>query len=390
MATRRLSLPLGVGPWCTRAFSSWGLWSRERLEWYLAMARLTRDGVPVFDAVQTLAREFEKIHHPLTALLHGVVMGLRGESARVQGAWGSMSGSMNRATNGAKNGVSLRARRTTLGLALQGWVPMEEALLIEAADLSGDVALGLESAARHLGERCELQSTVARALLKPVGYGVALLGLMVYLSLEIMPQFERYKARALWPRDLQLLAYGADHVLAGVLAVTLLGLVMGLGLGVILPRWCGGVRDRFDRWVFPFDLYASLSAAQLLSAMAGFVSAGLPFALAVEQISRSATPYLSHQCERLLLSLKLGQRPEKALASWALIAPQWRWMLVAHGMNANTAVSIRRMAEHMQARVKTRIEFIIGQVLANAMLLGVGVVVFWVYSSMLGLVQGSA
>ena len=83
MATRRLSLPLGVGPWCTRAFSSWGLWSRERLEWYLAMARLTRDGVPVFDAVQTLAREFEKIHHPLTALLHGVVMGLRGESARV-------------------------------------------------------------------------------------------------------------------------------------------------------------------------------------------------------------------------------------------------------------------------------------------------------------------
>jgi hypothetical protein len=142
--------------------------------------------------------------------------------------------------------------------------------------------------------------------------------------------------------------------------------------------------------VFPFDLYASLSAAQLLSAMAGFVSAGLPFALAVEQIARSATPYWSHQCERLLLSLKQGQRPEKALASWGLIAPRWRWMMVAHGMNANTAVSIRRMAEHMRSRVNTRIEFIVGQVLANAMLLTVGVVVFWVYASMMGLVQGNA
>ncbi len=386
MATGRLRGPRGLGPWCTRALSARGLWSRERLEWYLAMARLTRDGVPVFEAVQTLSREFEKIHHPLTALLHGVVLGLRGESPKVPGASEAKNGGMFVGMQGAPR----RARRTTLGLALQGWVPMEEALLIEAADLSGDVALGLESAARHLGERCELQSTIARALLKPLGYGAALVGLMVYLSLEILPQFERYKARALWPRDLKLLAYGADHVLAGVMGFTLLGLVMGLSLGVILPRWRGGVRDRFDRGVFPFDLYASLSAAQLLSAMAGFVSAGLPFALAVEQIARSATPYLSHQCERLLLSLKQGQRPEKALASWGLIAPRWRWMMVAHGMNANTAVSIQRMAEHMRSRVKSRIEFIVGQVLANAMLLTVGVVVFWVYASMMGLVQGNA
>ena len=64
-------------------------------------------------------------------------------------------------------------------------------------------------------------------------------------------------------------------------------------------------------------------------------------------------------------------------------------MIVAHAMNADTAVSMRRMAQEMQARVKKLLEFVFGDLLGNAMLLGVGVAVFWIYSSMMNLVQSS-
>ena len=380
--------------------------SRERLAWYLAMARLTRDGVPVFDAVQTLAHEFEKIHHPLTPLLRAVLLRLRGETARERHAqaipWGRGQGQQwlhgqhgQHGQHGVasvqrvQHGQSSMKRRRTLGFELQGLVPSEEALLIEAADLSGDVALGLESAAQRLGERRELEAALARALVKPLGYAAALLALMVYFSIDILPQFERYKARRLWPQELQFMAFCADHVGSVVLGLLVLGFKLWAGFGAILPRWHGRARDQFDRFVFPFNVYASLSAAQLLSAIAGFVSAGLPFAQAVELIAMSATPYLSHQCHALLLSLKRGLRPEKALSSLVMIAPEWRWMIVAHAMNADTAVSMRRMAQEMQARVKKLLEFVFGDLLGNAMLLGVGVAVFWIYSSMMNLVQSS-
>ena len=98
-----------------------GSLTTARLEWYLAMARLSRDGVPVFDAVQTLQREFETIGHPLAPLLREVMLSLRGEEARVP----------RQASRGAFG------RRRTLGLELQGLVPTDEAMLIEAADLSG-------------------------------------------------------------------------------------------------------------------------------------------------------------------------------------------------------------------------------------------------------------
>ncbi len=348
-----------------------GSLTTARLEWYLAMARLSRDGVPVFDAVQTLQREFEKIGHPLAPLLREVMLGLRGDEARVPRQ---------------ASRVALQRRRT-LGLELQGLVPTEEALLIEAADLSGELALGLENAASLLAARRELEVSLWRALAKPLGYGVALVAFFVYFSMDILPQFERYQARALWPMELQVLASLADHVLVVLLGCGCTGTLVLLGVLHVLPRWRGRARDALDRHVFPFNLYASLCAAQLLSAIAGFVSAGLPFAQALEQISVSATPYLHHQCQKLRLSLKMGWRPEKALANLDMIAREWRWMIVVQGLSADTARSLNRMAEQMRDRAKAQVKLVFADALGNAMLLMVGLAVYWIYSSMMNLVQ---
>jgi len=238
-----------------------------------------------------------------------------------------------------------------------------------------------------LAARRELEVALWRALAKPLGYGLALVAFFVYFSMDILPQFERYQARALWPMELQVLASLADHVLVVLLGCGCAGTLVLWGALQVLPRWRGRARDALDRHVFPFNLYASVCAAQLLSAIAGFVSAGLPFAQALEQISLSATPYLHHQCQKLRLSLKMGWRPEKALANLDMIAREWRWRIVVHGLSADTARSLNRMAEQMRDRAKAQVKLVFADALGNAMLLMVGLAVYWIYSSMMNLVQ---
>jgi type II secretory pathway component PulF len=83
----------------------------------------------------------------------------------------------------------------------------------------------------------------------------------------------------------------------------------------------------------------------------------------------------------------MGMRPEKALAHLDMIALEWRWMIVAQGLNTDTALSLKRMAQQMRARAKSHVKLVFADGLGNAMLIVVGLVVYWIYSSMMSLVQ---
>ena len=70
-----------------------------------------------------------------------------------------------------------------------------------------------------------------------------------------------------------------------------------------------------------------------------------------------------------------------------MIAREWRWMIVVQGLSADTARSLNRMAEQMRDRAKAQVKLVFADALGNAMLLMVGLAVYWIYSSMMNLVQ---
>ena len=108
--------------------------SALRRDWYLALAKLSKEGIPIYESLKLMHQEFHRLQHPLLPLTAWVLLGLRGQ------AMGP--------TTGPQGGA--KARRRSLGSELKGRVPHSESMLIEAGDSSGRLYSGLERAAALL------------------------------------------------------------------------------------------------------------------------------------------------------------------------------------------------------------------------------------------------
>lgn len=331
----------------------------HRKEWYRALAKIAGDGLPVFEALERMGVEFAKTKHPLAPLVTLVLLRLRGAGVSKPGQ-----------------------QRRTLGSELIGMVPDDEAMLIQAGDMSGRIAAGLSNAANLVDTKGKLKSSVIGSLLKPVGYVLGLNGLLLFLSVKLLPSFEKNKPRASWPERAQVLGAIADHSVLIAVSVVVLLILAGVALTWIVPKWTGETRDRFDKHVFPFTLVAAINGASFLTTLSGYIAAGTPFVEAVKNVAASATPYIQSQCAKLLDGMKRGRRPEEALCQLAIVPPRYHWIISVYAMSGDTAKAYETIAEEMVSGVQAFIKRLFGYVINNLLLVGIGFMVIWIYGSM--------
>ena len=347
--------------------------SRMRREWYLALAKLSKEGLPIYETLRVMHTEFKRLKHPLLPLTALVLLGLRGQES------GGSSGAR----------ASPFTRRRTLGSELKPHVPHAESLLIEAGDLSGRLYMGLESAAELLSTRLSLYASLSQALLRPLGYLLVSIFLLVFLSLRILPEFERTRPRLLWPEGALYLAFLCDHVLLiGALVLLVLTLVGG-GLAWFLPNATLAFRDKLNGHVFPFQLYASFHGACFLMALSAFIQAGSGFTQAVQSIRSSSTPFMVQQCNALLLKLKMGKTPALALCELSIVHPKHHWLILVYGLSSDTPKAYQSIAQEIHASVDTWIQLVLGHALGHALMMLVGGLVFWVYWAMFAIVESA-
>jgi len=367
------------------------LWitAQHRAQWYLSLAKLARDGIPLFDAIQGIEREMSLTRHPMAPLLRCVLLGLRGEDRDDALAKGASSIDLKGAfkASGSRGGGDALHRgtslRPTLASQLRGLVPDNEAMLIQAGDVSGKLALGLENAAKLLSAKQALERTLQSALIKPLTYLVSLCALLLYFSWVIFPQFEAVTPKANWSSGFVELAFVADHV--GVLTLVFFTALFTVVAGFmwVLPGWGHPWRAGLDRHVFPFNVYATLSGAYFLSALGGFIDAGLPFSNAIQSIRACANPYLTRQCDLLLMSLKRGQTPARALTELPIIARRFHWLILVYAMSSDSSRAYGEMAHQMREQVEKMLKLVFGDLLGALMLAAVGAAVYWIYAQMM-------
>ena len=345
--------------------------SALRRDWYLALAKLSKEGIPIYESLKLMHQEFHRLQHPLLPLTALVLLGLRGQ------AMGP--------TTGLQGGA--KARRRSLGSELKGRVPHSESMLIEAGDSSGRLYSGLERAAALLDSRLSLMASLSQALLRPLGYLATLMALLIFLSVRMLPEFESTRPRALWPQGALRLAFVCDHVglMVGAVLIVLLG--VSLGLSWFLPNATPSFRQSLDRWVFPFQLYASYQGASLLGSLSAFIQAGSGFTQAVQAIRSSSTPFMVQQCNALLLSLKMGKTPAQALCEQVILHPQHHWLILVYGLSRDTPRAYESIAKDIFASVDRWIKTVLGHALGHVMMALVGGVVFWVYWAMFEIVE---
>lgn len=340
--------------------------SRVRGDWYEALGKTAKDDLPLFEVLGRMQGEFDKTKHPLGPVVRELLFRLKGFGAERKGA----------------------ARRT-LGTELRGLVPDNEAMLIQAGVMSGDTSGGLYNAAELVAKQGRLMSAVMGSLFKPLGYFLALVGLLLYFSLKLLPSIAKNKPRTKWPPDAQLLGWVADHIwlVTGGMVGGLLGFVVFIGW--LAPRWTGPRREWFDRHVFPFTLIGSINGASLLTSLAGYISAGVPFNDALANIKASASPYMAWQSDRLMGLIK-ELRPEAALVELSIIQPRYHWIIKVYGMGGDATHAYRTIAEEMTTRTEQFIRNLFDTVIGNLLLLAVGVAVMWIYFAMFAIVDSGS
>lgn len=332
-----------------------------REDFYRAMAKTADDGLPQMEVLERLRKNFAKTNHPMTWVIQEVLGRIRGK----------------------KGGSS--AELKTIGTELSGMVPDAETLLIQAGESAGRLAEGYRNAADFIENKRKISSAITGTLAKPITYFLAFIGLLLFFSIRLLPAFEKARPRDQWPPDAAALGWVADNVYVIVVALVLAVLVVIFVIAWLSVNWIGNSRDTADRRIPPFPLLAQIQAANLLSALAGFIASGIPFTEAVERVRRTSKGYMRWQCGRLIGYMRAGKRPEDVLIMLPMIQPKYHWIIDVYGMGADASSTYKNIAREMMEQTIKRIDIVFGTIVANLFLALLGGGIIWVYFSMMGI-----
>lgn len=335
--------------------------SEDRMMWYEAMASVSSSQMSLHQALTDMEPNFRVTKHPMHAVVSTLIYRLRGGGEDVPN-------------------VMMR----TIGTELMTIVPAEEAMLIRAGEQSSRVAEGFTSAAQMVASKDKMASQVLSLLRKPVGYIGALMLMLVFFHIELIPSYEKAHPRSTWPIQAQIMGWITDHIY--VLNVLLLALLAAAAFFFIhvVPRWAGPRREQLDAH-FPFNLIASMNGVGFLKSLAAYTGAGLPASVAIPEIGASGTPYMKWQCEKIIALMRQGLRLEEAIARLSIIPLRFHWIIAVYSKLQDASVAYNRMADSMTKEVSKTLEIYFGHVLGNVIFLILTAAVIFVWSTFIGI-----
>ncbi|MCX8016326.1 MAG: type II secretion system F family protein, partial [Rhodocyclaceae bacterium] len=310
----------------------------RRADFYDIMADAAAQGLAQLEVLQQIRRHL-KHGDGLALIIDRVLLRLRGAQAS-----------------------PTRGGQKTIGTELTGLLPQAEASMIAAGELSGAIEQGWRNAAQFARRQQALRASVLGALAKPTFYALAFLGLLLFLSMYLLPRFEQSKPRAQWPSYAQTLGWVSDHALWIVGGAAALLVAAAVLLGWLGRNWTGSGRDAADRRWPPFTVMSQIGGAGFMLGLASFLASGISFGEALIRMRATATPYMSWQIQRIEAALRQGKRPEEALLLSSLLARPYHWIVAVYGLVGaqDAARAYERIALEMARRTQIALQRTLG------------------------------
>lgn len=199
-----------------------------------------------------------------------------------------------------------------LGIAIQGWVPENDRLVIEAGERAGALAQSLDdSIFIYLGQK-RIKEALFMGLAYPIFLFFVAIGLLIIVGTNIVPTFDSILPRDRWTGAGASMAWLADFV--NVAMIPALVGIAGLVIAIIwsMPRWTGRVRIRMDRFP-PYSLYKLVQGSGFLLSFATMVKAGIKTTDALRLMQRDASPWLMERLSKTLNIMNNGANIGEAL-----------------------------------------------------------------------------
>lgn len=334
----------------------------HRESWYRTLAALIAEGNNVYSVIDEMSQEFARSKDPLLPVVVEIKARLRG---------------------GGDRSVHRSSSKRTFGSELIGLVPVNEAKLIDSGETSGDLAAGCSRAADYVSAMGKLKGEVLKPLREPLLLIVILLCVLVFFSIEVLPSFSGVSPRHKWPMYARAFGMLADNSIP--IAIGTVGTIVAVGtwLKWASANWTNSARYMADKSIWPMTLIARLNAASMLTALAGFVAAGVPFSTAIQKLQDSTTPYMRQIYGDLHTHMRNGRTPYDALAGIHIIPISQHWLIRLYGKSTNFSAALESISEKLVNETLQVAKSIFGVVSLLLKLFVAGFVI-WAIGSMFG------
>lgn len=239
-------------------------WSASaRQEFYQLLADFVQDGVPVNDALTDINARWFKTKNAKALITSDLLSALRGSRGQAQ----------------------------RLGESLRNWVPSMESMAVDAGEQSGDIVQGLRMAAKLTGVKAKVMKTIKGEMIQPAILILMFCGVLLGINSQVLPILDEVLDRSLWPALPALLGKMGDNV------YNIVGGFIGFIISVAViyswtvDRWTGTVRDKFDRYIFPWSMNRQISGSIILAIFSAMMNARIPLSETLAKMSATATPW---------------------------------------------------------------------------------------------------
>lgn len=256
---------------------------KERIRIYRKLAAMTRHGVSVAESILYLEERYSKSYNPLTPVLAEI-------SARIN--------------SGSK-----------LHESMQGFIPAEEAMLIQSGVNSGKLQDSLELSVKLIKARQKIISSMWKALSYPALLICALITLLLVLSRYVMPKLAEVSEPKLWQGSAETLYQVTRFVDSTAGTLLLAGVLISFIISVATIKiWTGKTRVHFDN-IPPWSFYRLIIGSIWLFTISIMMKSGIQLSQAMNDMlaTPDSSPWLKERLNSVKAQLNLGKGLGQAL-----------------------------------------------------------------------------
>lgn len=272
--------------------------------------------------------------------------------------------------------------------ALQGWAPSSEIMLIESGEQSGDLAGALLNTVEVTESVNLMKKTIKGGLAYPTALFAALMGMIYMFAVKVIPEISSIQDPALWPDVSQTLYHFSLAVQNYWWAFLLAFLCMVVAIVYSLPRLTGPVRHILDR-VPPWSIYRTIQSSVFLVAVSALMKTGTPLMESIMRLRTLSAPYTRFHMSLIIRRMKAGFKDGLAMNTGHFLDTEVGNDIEIYGELTDFQVAMESLGRDVITRAVEQIKAST-QVMANLVLLAMGVYIGWTYYAFMTLTSSIA
>lgn len=276
---------------------------------------------------------------------------------------------------------SLREGKT-VSVGMEDWFDQKVVQMFKIGQDADVLPQVVSSYLEDVEEMNKIKSEFISALLKPLGFTVALILLLGAIGQLAMPLAIEMKPIFQYP-PLFIMLYEVSTVIAAILPYSFI-LIIGAFIGYrhLRDNYIGPLRDKLNNY-FPLSIFKALSAMSMLKNIAIMIKANQSLSQACGQLRRESTPFMQYHYEKVIANCAKGDGSAAKLLDTGLLSPRLYERLAnasnIQGENAKTnaiAIAGKRSGEEavkslqVTKYVAVSISWITTGILLSLLLLG--------------------